>query len=274
MSVQAEVEFLSRRTERPIYYASRAGRDAKHEIDQDMNIVTVDIDDARGRSDGEGAREFGQHPSGFDLVKVDTAVSSFTDPGQIESIYKPEMAEFLKAFTGAYRVHIFDHTLRASDPELREQKNVREPSTLVHNDYTSNSGFVCLREQLGSEAETLSRDRFQIINVWRPLNDPVEDYPLALVDARSLKPDNIVDTERRAPNHIGEIQLALHDPEQHWFYYSAMCSDEVLLFKTFDSIDSGRQPCSIHTAIHLAEAPADAEPRESIEIRAFAFYRD
>ncbi len=274
MSVQSQVEFLSRRTERPVYYASSAGRNAKHAIDQAMNLVTVDIEDARGRVDEDSSREFGQHPSGFDLVRLDTAVNSFVDAGQIESIYKPEMVEFLKAFTGAYRVHIFDHTLRASDPDLREQKNVREPSTLVHNDYTANSGFVCLQEQLGAEAEALSQGRFQIINVWRPLNDPVEDYPLALVDARSLKPDNIVDTERRAPNHIGEIQLALHDPEQRWFYFSAMRSDEVLLFRTFDSIDSGTRPCSIHTAIHLADAPADAEPRESIEIRAFVFYRD
>ena len=75
------------------------------------------------------------------------------------------------------------------------------------------------------------------------------------------------------PNHIGEIQLALHDPAQRWFYYPAMRPDEVLMFKTFDSIDEGRQPCSIHTAIHLADAPADARPRESVETRAFVFYR-
>ena len=274
MSVQAEVEFLSRRTERPVYYASTAGRNARHEIDQDMNLVSVDIDDARGRADEGLAREFGQHPSGFDLARLDTAVDNFTDSAQIESIYKPEIIDFLQDFTGGYRVHIFDHTVRASDPDLRERKNLREPSTLVHNDYTSKSGFVCLREQLDAEADALARRRFQIINVWRPLNDPVEDYPLALVDARSLKPENIVDTERRAPNHVGEIQLALHDPEKRWFYYSAMHSGEVLVFKTFDSIAGGTQPCSIHTAIQLADAPADAKPRESIEVRAFVFYRD
>jgi hypothetical protein len=41
MSVQTKVEFLSKRTERPIYYASSAGRNAAHKIDQPMNIVTV-----------------------------------------------------------------------------------------------------------------------------------------------------------------------------------------------------------------------------------------
>lgn len=273
MPVQAEVEFLARRSERPIYYASSAGRNAAHQIDQPMNIVAVEVDDARSRDDAGAPRELGQHPSGFDLLPYETRVDNFLDSRQVESIYEPEILEFLKRVTGGYRVHIFDHTLRASDPGLREQKNLREPATLVHNDYTPNSGFVCLRENLGDEAEELAKGRFQIVNVWRPLTDPVEDYPLALVDARSLTADQLVDTERRAPNHVGEIQLALHAPQQRWFYYSAMRPAEVLLFKTFDSIDGGRQPCSIHTAIHLPSAPPDAKPRESVETRAFIFYR-
>jgi len=273
MTVQAEVEFLSRRTERPIYYASSAGRNAKHDIDQPMNIVSVDVSDARERVDADASREFGQHPSGFDLLKFETRVDNFLDHNQLESLYEPEIVEFLKKVTGGYRVHIFDHTVRASDPDLREAKNVREPATLVHNDYTPNSGFVCLQENLGDDADELAQGRFQIINVWRPLTDPIEDYPLALVDARSLTADHLVDTERRAPNHVGEIQLALHDPQQRWFYYSAMRPEEVLMFKTFDSVDGGTHPCSIHTAIHLPNAPSDAKPRESVETRAFVFYR-
>ena len=273
MSAQAKVEFLSTRTKRPIYYASSAGRNAKHEIDQPMNIVSVDVDDARERNDGGERDEFGMHKSGFELLEFPTRVDNFLDQEQIAAVYEAEIESFLKSVTGCYRVHIFDHTVRASDPDLREQKQVREPATLVHNDYTSKSGFVCLRENLGDDADALAKGRFQIINIWRPLTDPVEDYPLALVDARSLKADHLVDTERRAPNHIGEIQLALYDPEQRWYYYSEMRPDEVLLFKTFDSADGGTRPCSIHTAIHLHNAPADAKPRESVESRAFVFYR-
>ncbi|HKJ53123.1 MAG TPA: CmcJ/NvfI family oxidoreductase [Gammaproteobacteria bacterium] len=272
MSVQAEVEYLSKRTERPVYYASSAGRNAKHEIDQPMNHVTVEVADARERDDEDAPREFGQHPSGFDLLKFPARVEDFLDSGQIEQVYEPEVIEFLKRTTGAYRVHLFDHTVRASSPELREIRNVREPATLVHNDYTSKSGFVCLDENLGDDAENLKQGRFQIVNVWRPLSDPVEDYPLALVDARSVAPAQVVDTERRSPTHVGEIQLALHDPAQRWYYYSAMRPDEVLMFKTFDSIDGGTRPCTIHTAIKLPDAPPGAKPRESIETRAFLFF--
>ena len=271
MSLQAQVEFLAQRVERPVYYASSAGRDATHQIDQPMQRVWVEVNDARERAD-EAEREFGMHASGFDLVEFPTRVVDFLDAQAISEIYEDEIEAFLKSVTGCSRVHIFDHTVRASDPELRERMQVREPASLVHNDYTANSGFVCLRENLGDDAERLARGRFQIVNVWRPLVDPVEDYPLALVDARSIDRSDLIDTVRRAPNHTGEIQLAVHADTQRWYYYSAMRPPEVLLFKTFDSLDGGNRPCSIHSAIHLPQAPADATPRESVETRAFVFY--
>lgn len=272
MTFQTEVEFLAEKTERPVYYASSAGRDARHNINQQMKIVAVDVDDARTRNDNDVERECGLHPSGFDLLEFPTAVTNFLDRQQIDSVYESEVEAFLKAQTGCHRVHIFDHTVRASDPQLREVKNIREPATLVHNDYTSKSGFVCLQENLGEDAEALARGRFQIVNVWRPLVDPVEDFPLALCDARSIELSQLVDTERRAQNHTGEIQLAVHAPTQNWFYFSAMRPPEVLLFKTFDSINEGVNPSSIHSAIRLPDVAADAKPRESIESRAFIFH--
>ena len=270
--IQANVEYLAERAERPVYYASSAGRDAAHEIDEQMRVVTVEVDDARNRPDGDDVDEFGMHASGFGLLSLPTRVDNFLDAAQIESIYEPELESFLKSFTGCRRVEIFDHTVRASDPQIRETKQIREPAYLVHNDYTPKSGFVCLRETLGDEAGDLAGRRFQILNVWRPLVDPVEDFPLALCDARSLKVDDLIATERRAPNHVGEIQLAVHDPEHRWYYYSAMRPPEVLLFKTFDSVDGGVTPCSIHSSIRLPDPPVDARPRESVESRVFVFY--
>lgn len=272
--LQATVEFLADRVERPIYYASSAGRNAAHDINTPMQKIDVEVSDARKRNDAGDCGEFGLHPSGFDLFEFPTRVDNFLDDKQIKSIYEAEIEQFLKSVTGCYRVAIFDHTVRASDPDIREVKQIREPAFLVHNDYTAKSGFVCLDENLGDEAAELARGRFQILNVWRPLVDPVEDYPLALCDARSLQAEDLISTERRAPNHIGEIQLAVHDPQQRWYYFSAMRPPEVLLFKTFDSNNVGAQPCSIHSAIRLPDAPTNARPRESIESRVFVFYPD
>ena len=272
MTIQSQVEYLAQRSERPIYNASSPGRNARHDIDQPMQMITVEVADARQRDAGEGQHEFGLHPSGFDLYKHRSEVANFLDRQQLESQYEAEISEFLKSVTGCARVHIFDHTVRASDPELRESKQVREPAYLVHNDYTARSGFVCLNENLGDDAAALAGTRFQIVNVWRPLVDPVEDFPLALCDARSLNPLDLIDSERRARNHTGEIQLAVHDAAHRWCYFPQMRPDEVLLFKTFDSKNGGRNNCSIHSAIRLADAPVDAKPRESIETRAFIFH--
>ena len=272
MSLHAQAEFLAERVERPIYYASSAGRNAVHEIDQPMSRIEIEVNDARERADAHNVGEFGMHASGFDLLEFPTQVQDFLDAEAVASSYEAEVEAFLKSVTGCSRVHIFDHTVRASDAELRERMQVREPASLVHNDYTAKSGFTCLRENLGADAARLAQGRFQILNIWRPLVDPVEDYPLALCDARSIDRLDLIDSERRAPNHIGEIQLAVHNAGQRWFYFSAMRPPEVLLFKTFDSRDDGVQPCSIHSAIHLPQAPADARPRESVESRAFVFY--
>ncbi|MDH5354301.1 MAG: methyltransferase [Gammaproteobacteria bacterium] len=272
--VSAKVQYLAEASEHPVYYASAPGRNAQFTVDQGMKYYQVEVEDARSRSTTPNDFD-GQDASGFDLLESDSAVTNFLDQHQIEGPYEEELRALIKSHTGAYRVEFFDHTVRASDPDIRQTKQIREPATLVHNDYTANSGFTCLNENLGDEAEALSKTRFQIINVWRPLVDPVENFPLALCDVRSVNSQDVIDAERRAPNHIGEISLAIYNPDHRWYYFSSMRPSEVLLFKTFDSINQGKTNCSIHTAIDLPDATANnARPRESIESRAFVFYRE
>ena len=180
--ITAEVQYLVKQGGRPIYYASSAGRDASYTVDRGLETHWVEVNDARARSDANEKDSDGRHPSGFDLVRHESKVSNFLDADQISTIYEPEIDSLLKKLTGASRVFIFDHTVRASDPEVRSQKQVREPATMVHNDYTAKSGFVCLKENLGDEAESLSQGRFQIFNLWRALVDPVLNWPLVLCD--------------------------------------------------------------------------------------------
>ena len=51
-----------------------------------------------------------------------------------------------------------------------------------------------------------------------------------------------------------------------------MRADEALLIKCFDSARDGRARLSVHTAFEDPTTPADAAPRESIEVRAFLFF--
>jgi len=59
------------------------------------------------------------------------------------------------------------------------------------------------------------------------------------------------------------------DPRQH---FSEMQPEEVLLIRVHDSSDDGRARLSFHTSFENPLAPADAPPRESIEVRALVFF--
>jgi hypothetical protein len=51
-----------------------------------------------------------------------------------------------------------------------------------------------------------------------------------------------------------------------------MCRDEALVFKCYDSMTDGRARWTAHTGFENPAARPDAPPRESIEIRTFAFF--
>ena len=149
------------------------------------------------------AKDFVLERHGFRFVRHDTKVEEFYDENQIRRVYYPEMEALIKAESGAKRVVVFDHTLRTADDESRESKQIREVVRRVHNDYTEWSAPQRVRDILPDEAEELLLRRFAIIQVWRPIRHPVETYPLAMADAQTLSPQDMIVSERRAPGRIG-----------------------------------------------------------------------
>lgn len=51
-----------------------------------------------------------------------------------------------------------------------------------------------------------------VYQVWRPLRGPVEDSPLALVDARSVKPDDLMENRIDFPERTGYTYSVKHNP--------------------------------------------------------------
>jgi hypothetical protein len=95
---------------------------------------------------------------------------------------------------------------------------------------------------------------------------------LALCDASSVAPDDLVAVERRAKDRIGEIQQAVYNPAHRWYYYPLMTMDEALLIKTYDSATDGRARFTLHTSFDDPSSAPDAPPRESLETRCFVFF--
>ncbi|ARQ02014.1 CmcJ/NvfI family oxidoreductase [Pseudorhodoplanes sinuspersici] len=232
---------------------------------QDPHPVTI-------RNGRPLANEFSLDREGFRFVDHDTKVKDFFDENEIRQVYYPEMEALIKAQSGAKRVVVFDHTLRTADEAEREARKIREVVPRVHNDYTEWSGPQRVRDILPDEAEDLLSRRFAIIQVWRPIRLPVESFPLAMCDARSISPDDLIISERRYPNRIGQTYAITYNPAHQWYWFPLMRRDEAIVFKVYDSLKDGRARWSAHTAFDDPSAPPNARPRESIEIRTLAFF--
>ena len=227
----------------------------------------VRIRDGRPR-----AKEFALDRNGFAFVEHRTAVRDFFDAKELASVYYAELERLVRQVSGASRVVVFDHTLRSGDEAEREAKQVREPVLSVHNDYTEWSGPQRVREILPDEADALLAKRFAIVQVWRAIARPIESNPLAIADARSIEPRDLIATERRYPHRVGETYRLAYNPRHEWFYFPRMQRDEALVFKVYDSEKDGRARFTAHTSFVDPTTPPGAPPRQSIEARTLVFF--
>jgi hypothetical protein len=210
---------------------------------------------------------------GFSLLGHRSAVRNFYDDEEVKKVYYPETENLLKRLTGASRVFIFDHTTRRRVPDAEDRRDgLRQPVSRVHVDHTAKSGPQRVRDLLPNEAQDLLRGRVQVINLWRPIRGPLLDTPLAVCDALTVDPEDLVPSDLVYPHRIGETYSVTYRPSHRWYYFSQMRPDEVLVLKCYDSKTDGRARFAPHTAFTDPTTPPDAPPRESIELRALVFH--
>ncbi len=265
-TIEATVNYLADTGETPFTYTGGPGStEVRTGGTRDPHQVVMH----NGRLHAGG---FELERDGFRFVHHDTKMVDFFDADEVHRVYYPEMEALIKAETGAKRVVVFDHTLRTADDDDREARKIREPVQRAHNDYTEWSGPQRVRDLLPDEADELLKRRFAIVQVWRPFRLPVESFPLAICDARSMAPGDLVISERRYPNRVGQTYSVTYNPSHLWYWFPRMRRDEALVFKVYDSLKDGRARWTAHTAFDDPTAPPNARPRESIEIRTLAFF--
>jgi hypothetical protein len=221
------------------------------------------------------AKSFSLDREGFELVRHPTVVRNFHDDEEVRRVYYPLVEAFLKATLRADRVFIFDHTVRRRVEGAADIRGAgpRQPATRVHVDQTVTSGANRVREHLPDEAEELLKGRVQVINLWRPIRGPVQDTPLAMLDGRTVKDGDLVASDLIYPNRRGETYSVKYSSDHRWFYFPEMTPDEAILLKCYDSETDGRTRFGPHTAFVDPNTPADAPPRESIELRTLVFHK-
>lgn len=270
-TVEAALQYLIPGEHKPVYYASEAGADAALRIQAEFAEHRVTIHSAR---DLPSPATLDQQ--GFALHHQPSEITDFYAPGETwEAVYNEELRQLILTATGGDELLVFDHTLRSDSSSIRGARETREPATVIHNDYTDASAARRIRDLMPQgEAERWLAGRFAIVNAWRSVAGPVLSTPLALCDATSIGAGDLVASERRAAQRVGELELVRWNPGHRWYFYPAMERDEVLLIKTFDSASDGRATRSIHSAFLNPNAPQGAAPRESIESRAIVRFGD
>lgn len=268
--------------------------------------VSVSVDDARASAFTLARNGFERRVRPLHDPKLD-----FMQQAPVVQRYYAECAELVREITGTPHVFAFDHNVRSAQGKKSRVRidggqEVQPPAHIVHGDYTLTSAPQRLRDLAAppSVNDTLrpflapgaslippaliervvaGPGRFAIINVWRNIAESaVAVHPLALCDAQTVHPEDLVVFEIHYADRVGENYFARYAPRHRWYFYPALTRDEVILIKQWDSAgplarsqgrqadaSSGEDPCtfSFHSAFEDSTAPADAPDRWSIEVR-------
>ena len=267
--VEAELNYLGPTKERPRYYAyERDANDPPTVMPYEPHVMQ--IHDLRPIGD-----ELSLDVQGFAFAEQRSAVRDFWDDEEVRRVYYPEAEAFLKQVTGASRVFIFDHLQRRRVPGVmdRTRGGPRQPATRVHVDHTARSGPQRVRDLLPDDAEELLKGRVQVINLWRPiLDEPLRDAPLAVCDSRTVAADDLVPSDLVYRERVGETYSVKYNPAHRWYYVPQMRRDEALLLKIADTRTDIPARFMPHTSFTDPTTPADAQPRQSIEVRTLVFH--
>ncbi|PLN77562.1 hypothetical protein BDW42DRAFT_176663 [Aspergillus taichungensis] len=256
--------------------------------------------------------------AGFSLHHAPSTEKAFTDETIIRTAYYAEVETLLRTLhPGITKVVPFDHTIRR-----RAAGSPRSPVEMLHVDQTPAAAEARVRRHLpADEADSIllhpnnnddntkqnKGKRYQIINVWRPIENPATDYPLSVIDWRSTTPADFVPVDLLYPASTqsetdstgkevapepgsatstagyavrGEIYVVAPSEAHRFYYVSDMVPEEVMLIKCFDSWsetmlgEEGRGVAHAggHSAFCDPNTPEGVPGRQSIEVRCLVFY--
>ena len=130
----------------------------------------------------------------------------FWDDDEVRRVYYPEVERVIarRPAPAACSSSTTRCAAACAAPRTARRGAPRQPATRVHVDHTATSGPQRVRDLFGDEAEELLNGRVQVINLWRPIRGPLHDAPLAVCDAGSVKPDDLVPSDLVYPHRVGE----------------------------------------------------------------------
>jgi len=273
--VEGRINYIGGMTRRPRYYANDHSRD---ELDLDPRSVPIaDACFPAAVPDGSDGARPSLRREGYELFQHCSRVRDFKNKAEVGASHSAEIEQLIREVAGADRVVVNSAgVLRFGEnsPETGKHDNSL-PARFIHVDISDSTA-----RQFAARSEPrehgLRIRRFAHYNVWRAFSPPPQDVPLAVCDARSVSPGDLVAADAvfdvaGAPEWSFEGWVVRYNPSHRWSYFSGMSRDEVLVFKTNDS-DPREPHCVPHSAFDDPSCPQGAPPRSSIEMRAIAYW--
>lgn len=252
---------------RPRYHANDSSRDV---LELDPRVVP--IEDVRDCEVAPSLRR-----EGILLVAHRSAVADFRDSDEVARVHPREIEQLILELSGADAVVVNGTGVlrfgERSDDSGRLDNS--RPARFVHVDCSDATAAMFAERSRPKEASWPVR-RFAHYNVWRAFSGPPQDVPLAMCDARTVKPRDLVPADAvfdvvGRPEWSFEGLVVRFNPDHRWVYFSNMTRDEVLVFKTNDSF--AQEPSHVpHSAFNDPTCRPNVPPRSSIEMRATAYW--
>lgn len=106
----------------------------------------------------------------------------------------------------------------------------------AHIDFSPDCIREILKDRYLGRVDELMKHHYQVVNVWKPLNGPIRDWPLTLCHPHTVKADKDLQLMDRvfALNVEESIQIQ-YSPDQEWRFLKDQTPDEVLIFRGGDS---------------------------------------
>jgi hypothetical protein len=260
--VKATIPYAVRQSARPRNYVGDPppGEQKTNSRYRDYSVNILDLDRLNSRLDVEG----------FELRQDTPPAVDFDATAEIRSKYYPWVAEQIRQATGAADVVPFSHVVRLrarSRGFTPGPEGAGRPIWQPHVDYTAHSA----REEARQLTPSAGIERLRIVNVWRLIDHRPTDAPLALCDARSVEPDDLMETDLVYPSRVWETYSLCFNRKHRWHFVRDLGESDILLFKNYDSSRDVTAQFAPHAAIYLPNLQDSAPAPRSIEVRAAIF---
>ncbi|RYP76695.1 hypothetical protein DL771_001617 [Monosporascus sp. 5C6A] len=184
------------------------------------------VRDVRGQE-----KKFTLAANGFEFRQHTLPVVDWQKKSEIEEIYVKDVKNFVQKLVPekVERCEMFDFRLDQSPLGVLEW----------------------LQREFGQEeaTEMVNKYRVRVINIWRPLVDVVEDVPLVMCDAQTVKPSDLVHSAHVSDDYVRRNYLVKYNEDFRFYYLSKMTRNEICAFMVFDSSAVGED--SIRKAVPL-----------------------